>query len=164
MKRLIFVRHAKSSWKDASLRDSERPLNKRGIRDAPKMGELLRQEPFKVDQLVTSSAERARLTAEAFREALGMDEHSLRVERRIYDTFEPTIFQVVRELDDAQSTVALFGHNPTFTDLANIFSPIYIPNVPTCAYFVVEFDIESWQSFQPTQCRWVCIRMPKIDL
>src|SRR4029453_14327985 len=64
MKTLLLLRHAKSSWKDEGLDDHDRPLNKRGKRDAPRMGQLLKDENLLPDFLVVSSARRARKTAE----------------------------------------------------------------------------------------------------
>jgi phosphohistidine phosphatase len=65
MKTLLLLRHAKSSWKDSALDDHERPLTKRGRRDGPRMGELMRQYGFILDMVISSDAVRARLTAEA---------------------------------------------------------------------------------------------------
>ena len=65
MKQLLVLRHAKSSWKDIGLRDFDRPLNKRGKKDAPRMGQFLAEQDLTPDQIITSAATRARLTAEA---------------------------------------------------------------------------------------------------
>jgi phosphohistidine phosphatase len=73
MKTLLVLRHAKSSWKNANLADFDRPLNKRGKRDAPRMGELLRREGIVPDLIISSSAERALTTAEAVALACGYD-------------------------------------------------------------------------------------------
>src|SRR4029450_11617432 len=69
MKTLLVLRHAKSSWNDPALDDHERPLNKRGRRDAPRMGELVREYGLIPDIVISSDAVRARLTAEAVAEA-----------------------------------------------------------------------------------------------
>ena len=71
MKILTLVRHAKSSWKDTSLRDRDRPLNKRGQKAAPRMGRLLREEGLAPDRILSSTAVRARTTAWAAAEACG---------------------------------------------------------------------------------------------
>ena len=64
MKTLLILRHAKSSWKDLELPDQDRPLNKRGRHDAPRMGKLLKQEDLIPDHIVSSTALRAKKTAE----------------------------------------------------------------------------------------------------
>ena len=69
MKTLLVLRHAKSSWNDPALDDHERPLNKRGRRDAPRMGALVREYGLIPDLVISSDAVRARLTAEAVAEA-----------------------------------------------------------------------------------------------
>jgi len=69
MKTLLVLRHAKSSWDDPALGDHERPLNKRGRRDAPRMGELVREYGLIPDVVISSDAVRARRTAEAVAEA-----------------------------------------------------------------------------------------------
>ena len=71
MKTLLLLRHAKSSWKDESLTDHDRPLNKRGKKTAPLMGHLLREKNLVPDLVVSSTAVRARSTAEAAAEACG---------------------------------------------------------------------------------------------
>ena len=69
MKTLLILRHAKSSWKDASLADHDRPLNKRGKRDAPRMGRLLQEQDLVPDRIISSTAKRARNTAKAVAKA-----------------------------------------------------------------------------------------------
>jgi len=66
MKRILFVRHAKSSWSDMSLPDNKRPLNKRGVRDAPDMAQRCKDYGIDVDLIISSSAVRAFSTAEEF--------------------------------------------------------------------------------------------------
>ena len=68
MKTLLVLRHAKSSWNDTALDDHERPLNKRGRRDGPRMGDLVREHRLTPDVIISSDAVRARLTAEAVAE------------------------------------------------------------------------------------------------
>ncbi len=75
MKQLTLIRHAKSSWSDLSRGDFDRPLNARGLRDAPRMGAHLKEAGLApVDRIVSSPALRARTTAECIAEALGVDE------------------------------------------------------------------------------------------
>ena len=71
MKSLLILRHAKSSWKHPELTDHDRPLNKRGKRDAPRMGEILRSEHLIPEAIISSTAARAHATAEAVAKASG---------------------------------------------------------------------------------------------
>ena len=147
MKTLYLVRHAKSSWKDASLDDIDRPLNKRGLRDAPFMGKLLKGRGVEPDRLLSSPANRALSTARFFAAALDYPKEDIEVMEDIYEADSSEIFRVIRNLDDAWSTVLLFGHNPTFTTVANRFGDEYIANVATCGVIRVEADVASWREF-----------------
>ena len=144
MKTLFFVRHAKSSWADSSLSDIDRPLNDRGLRDAPFMAQLLKGKSIVPDQIITSPANRAFTTSTYFAEALGVKKEEIKVDTRIYEAWPEDILSLVRMLDNDLHTVILFGHNPTLTSLANMFSRTYIPNVPTCGIVKIEAKIDSW--------------------
>ncbi len=147
MKTVYFIRHAKSSWKDPELDDIDRPLNKRGRRDAPFMGELLYMEGVRPDKLLTSPANRALTTARFFLEALHLTDNELEVIPRIYEAYPEDVMEVIRSRPESEHTIMVFGHNPTFTALANRFSTEPIINVPTCGIFRVDSDAESWTGF-----------------
>ena len=146
MKRIIFIRHAKSSWKDFSLDDIDRPLNKRGFRDAPFMGQKLKERGVNPDLLLSSPAKRAHTTAQYIATALDYPTSKIQINRSIYEASMTTIFEVVHGLSDYFNEVILFGHNPTFTYIANYFSPNYIYNVPTCGMIAVQADIKHWKA------------------
>ncbi|MCB9035195.1 MAG: histidine phosphatase family protein [Lewinellaceae bacterium] len=148
MKTVFFVRHAKSSWDNPSLRDIERPLNKRGKRDAPFMGKLLKGKGIQPDRLISSPANRAFTTAKYFAQALGIAEAEIESDKRIYDAYPEDILDIVQELPDDYSMVLVFGHNPTFTGVANLFTEDYISNVPTCGIFRIDAEVESWRDFR----------------
>ena len=132
MKIVYFVRHAKSSWEDMSLRDIDRPLNPRGKRDAPFMAKLLKGKGVKADAIISSPANRAFSTASVFAAELEVKKEDIRVKDQIYEAYTNDVLDVISNLEDDLETVLIFGHNPTFTSLANMFSKDYIPNVPTC--------------------------------
>ena len=148
MKTVFFVRHAKSSWDNPSLRDIERPLNKRGKRDAPFMGKLLKGKGIQPDRLISSPANRAFTTAKYFAQALGIAEAEIETDKRIYDAYPEDILDIVQELPDDYSMVLVFGHNPTFTGVANLFTEDYISNVPTCGIFRIDAEVGSWRDFR----------------
>jgi phosphohistidine phosphatase len=161
MKTVILVRHAKSSWKRPELSDLERPLNKRGQRDAPMMGQRLAARGVQPELLITSPATRARLTAAAIAAALGYDESALRVDERIYHGGAHDILTLVRELDDTLQRVMIFGHNPDLTELANSFDRGAIDNVPTCGVVELDFDVELWSEIDATNCVRLAFDYPK---
>ena len=144
MKTLTLIRHAKSSWKDGGIPDLSRPLNKRGKRDGPMMGERLAERGVEVDLMISSPATRALATAEAIAEEIGYSWEEVVVDERLYHAEPYEILQVVEELEDYLDHVMVFGHNPGLTDLANEFSPYYIDNVPTCGIVELRFDVDTW--------------------
>ena len=145
MKRLYLIRHAKSSWKDVDLADIDRPLNKRGERDAPFMGELLKKLQAKPDLIISSPAKRARKTAAIIARQIGYPGDKILIEDSIYALCVPTILNVINDIDDSQDEVMIFGHNPDFTALANYLTNSEVANIPTCGIFCVDFDIQSWK-------------------
>ncbi|MFP4527766.1 MAG: SixA phosphatase family protein [Candidatus Kapaibacterium sp.] len=161
MKTLLLVRHAKSSWNDAALTDFERPLNKRGLRDAPFMAELIRDKGMKPDLIISSPANRAFTTAKHFAEAANYPIADIRKELIIYEQGPKKITALLKELDDEVDTCYIFGHNPDFTFLATYFSGNYFQNVPTCGCVCLEFDIDSWSDIEEENARLVFYEYPK---
>lgn len=144
MKILILVRHAKSSWKNAYLLDIDRPLNKRGKRDAPVMGSRLAERDSMPDLMISSPANRALTTAEIIADAIEYPADEIVVDERIYGADVTDWLQVIQNLDDALDCVMCFGHNPGLTDLVNYITPYYINNVPTCGILELVFDVDTW--------------------
>lgn len=144
MKELILVRHAKSSWRDPSLDDHSRPLNKRGKRDAPEMGERLARRGCNPDLLISSSADRALKTARTIAGKLGYPRERIQVEERIYHAGVAELLAAIRGVDESVETLMMFGHNPGFTQLANLLGPRDIFNMPTCAVLHLRFEIDDW--------------------
>ena len=160
MKILIVVRHAKSSWK-MNLPDRLRPLNKRGKRDGPMMGERLAERKVEVDQMISSPAKRALATAEAIAEALGYPWEEIVVDERLYHAEPHEILEVVEGLDDHFDCVMCFGHNPGLTEFVNHFSPRSIDNVPTCGVIEFRFDIDTWAGVGKVEPIWMDFDYPK---
>ena len=146
MKTFYLIRHAKSSWADMSLQDFNRPLNKRGLRDAPFMAKMLAGKGVRPDAIVASPANRAWTTANYFFREMGLQANQIHQKPEIYEAWSKTLLDVVLGLDDNWSTVLIFGHNPAFTELANVFAKEYIPNVPTCGIVKIESSANSWNA------------------
>ena len=144
MKELVLVRHAKSSWKDPTLDDRSRPLNKRGERDAPEMGTRLARRTGRPDRIVSSPAVRALETAQIIAKKLGYARRSIAVEERRYGAGVAELLEVIRSADDSVATLMLFGHNPGLTELANHLGPRPIPNLPTCGVLHLRFETGTW--------------------
>lgn len=159
MKTVFFIRHAKSSWDDAGLRDIDRPLNKRGRHDAPVMAKLLREKGIKPDRIVSSPAKRALSTAEVFAAEMGLED--IYVEPRIYESMPEDVLRVVQQLDDHLEVVFIFGHNPTIYTLASSFSDMDLDNVPTCGIVEVQAAVNSWADFNVRTGRMIHFFFPK---
>jgi phosphohistidine phosphatase len=162
MKSLFLIRHAKSSWSDSSLHDHDRPLNERGKRDGPRMAKWIHSQGAQPDAIVSSTAKRARKTAQYFAKAFGVDKGDIERRSAIYEASTRALLQVIQELDDEWETVFLFGHNPGFTDLANLFPGDYIDNVPTCGIVRLEADVDSWKDFGPQSAEQRAFYYPKM--
>lgn len=161
MKRLTLVRHAKSSWKDASLSDFERPLNARGERDAPRMGARLAAAGFRPERLVSSPARRARATAQSLAAAIGYPEGEIVFEPQLYDATPDALLAVIRALPADAAHVALVAHNPGLTDLSNRLSDVHIDDIPTTGVVQLELAVEAWERVEPRCGRLLDFDYPK---
>jgi len=138
-KTLYIARHAKSSWDDMTLSDFERPLNKRGKRDAPFMAQVLKDKAIKPDLILSSPAKRAKKTAQHYHELLGRE---LRFDERIYEASTMSLLYLVQESFETVDRLMIVGHNPGLTALNDILSNKSIYNIPTTAVVGISFDKE----------------------
>lgn len=144
MKKLILVRHAKSSWKYPNLADIDRPLNGRGKRNAPEMGARLSEAGISPDLLLSSPAKRAFKTAKLIAQEIKYPTKNIVTDAELYHSGTNTLLNVLRKQDDNNDLIFLFGHNPGITDFANYLSGKDIFNIPTTGVFAVKFDVDSW--------------------
>lgn len=162
MKTLIIVRHAKSSWGAPTLKDHDRALNERGLRDAPFMGSVLAKRGVKPSRILSSSATRAHETAKYFALALGFPVEEIDVRPELYNADAWEILNIVTKLDDADDLVLLFGHNPTLTQVVNSFTEQYLDNVPTCGTNAIGFEVEHWFDASAKNGRLLYQEFPKV--
>lgn len=147
MKKVLFVRHAKSSWADMTLSDKKRPLNARGKRDAPVMAQRCIDYGLGVQLVISSPAVRAYATAKVFYKAYNLSS-SIQKEEYLYHGDPADFEEALCGVDDDIECVAIFGHNPGITYLANeLDSKKYIDNVPTTGVVIGEIDILNWNDF-----------------
>lgn len=144
MKTVLILRHAKSSWNHPELSDYERPLNSRGKRDAPRMGKHLRQEGLIPDRILTSSAKRARKTANKVAKSCGYTGKVKKLEA-FYDTVPGVFFKTLQALSDKYQRVMVVGHNPTMEQLVNHLTG-EIEQMPTAALAHIELPIQQWDA------------------
>lgn len=161
MKTLVLIRHAKSSWKNPVLSDVERPLNKRGKKDAPLMAKRLKKTGYKPDLMISSPAQRALKTAKIFTQEINYSKSKIITDNIIYEGSLYQILQLIKNIDDSKNCVFLYGHNPDLTSLANYLSDYKVTNIPTCGVFCVDFEIDSWRQISETSGIFKFFDFPK---
>jgi phosphohistidine phosphatase len=144
MKTLVIVRHAKSSWDDHSISDHQRPLSKRGLKDAPLMGARLAEWGPPVDRVISSSAIRALTTAEIITREMGLPWDEIQIEDALYHATEEEMLDLITEQEDYLDGLMLFGHNPGMTYLIMNLSELDFDNLPTCGVAILQFEVDSW--------------------
>ena len=144
MKTLTLLRHAKSSWDEPNLADRDRPLNRRGERDAPVMGQRISAAGIRPSLIVSSPAVRAWSTAKIIAREISYPLEFLQRESDLYHAGLETILDIVARQDTGFNNVLIVGHNPGFTDFANFLVPGLTNNLPTCGVVSVTLDCDSW--------------------
>lgn len=163
MKRLVLLRHAKSDWPDVA--DHERPLAKRGRRDAPAVGRWLGASGYLPDAVVCSTALRARQTWELVSSGLASVAPDaspvVRYEPRVYDATVLSLLMLIREFDPVWRTAAIVGHNPGLAELTvGLASPDSAPHAfPTAAVAVLGLPGE-WADVAPGESRLLAFTAP----
>ncbi len=161
MKTLTIVRHAKSSWKERGLSDRERPLNKRGKRDAPIVGDRVAKAGVRPSQIISSPAVRAWTTARIFAKKLGYPTEFLQREDGLYLASLDNLLDVVATQDKGFNNLMLFGHNPGLTDFANYLVPGLTNNLPTSGVVTVNLACDDWMLYDRPTTELVLHEFPK---
>lgn len=158
-KRIYIVRHAKSSWDDYRIEDHDRPLNDRGIKDGKMMAQWLKSQEVSIDKIITSSADRAKMTASFFE-----SEFQIKAEpsRNLY-LADPLIYlDLINEQSEDIHSIMMFGHNPGITYLANLVESGCTDNVPTTGIVIIEVaDDKPWNDVYWNDMELVKIKIPK---
>jgi len=161
MKKLILVRHGKSSWLNPQLKDHDRPLAKRGLRDIPDMAQrFLKRNIGLPDQLITSTALRASQTALITANELGLDESGISQSNRLYHASADILLETIQNTLDNKKFIFLFGHNPGFNDLINLLGEP-LENLATTGYFGFKAKITSWKDFNRETAEFWLFDFPK---
>lgn len=139
MKILYLIRHAKSDWKNTELSDFERPLNKRGLKDASFMAKKLIELNFNPGLIVCSTAQRTTSTAQ-----LISKQTSILFEDSIYEATLDNLTHLINFLPNEHEEIAIIGHNPSITNLFNYLADDFIDNMPTCSVVKIELEVDNW--------------------
>lgn len=161
MKTLYLIRHAKSDWDNPALSDFERPLNKRGEKNAPFMGGILAKEKVHPDLILSSPAFRAKTTALRIAEKVGYERQKIDYRESLYLADIRAIEEVVKSLSASEDTVFIVGHNPGLTLFAEYISALRVENIPTCGIFCVTLKKEEWESIGKNSADFVSFHYPK---
>ncbi|MCH7678028.1 histidine phosphatase family protein [candidate division KSB1 bacterium] len=161
MKKLTLIRHAKSSWKYPNLDDLDRPLNKRGKRDAPMMGKRLAKDKVLPDLMISSPAKRAWKTAKIIAREVGFENKTIDKNSALYEAGVSELIQVIQKIDNKYNDVIIFGHNPGFNSLSHYLTNYEVDNIPTCGVFVIEFNVNSWKEVSQRKGKFISFDYPK---
>ncbi|MBK6679775.1 MAG: histidine phosphatase family protein [Ignavibacteriales bacterium] len=162
MKTIYLVRHAKSDWDDPSIRDFDRPLNKRGKNNAPAMGKLLKQQGIIPELVITSTAMRAKTTAELVTAEIGIKPDKMVYEKELYLASAQEIFLLIKETPPEYNSVMIVAHNPGITELLNRLTGgnNFVANIPTCGVAELQFEGE-WNKLASGKCLLEKFLVPK---
>ena len=144
MKTLTILRHAKSSWDNPDIIDFDRPLNERGQRNAPEMGQRMKVAGIRPSLIISSPAVRAWTTAKLIASELTYPTEFLQREKDLYHAGISRLFDVIARQDEGFNSIIVVGHNPGLTDLANELVPGLTSNLPTAGYVSIAIDTETW--------------------
>lgn len=162
MKTLFLIRHAKSSWEEEGLPDFDRPLNERGKKDVPGMAEKLLKHSLPPQLIITSTAKRARKTAQLFAKEWGFAEEQLLGKPDLYLCGPLTFEDLIAQAPDKADRLAVVAHNPGITEYANLLcEKVRIDNMPTCSIFAVSADCTTWKDFAHAKKTFLFFEHPK---
>ena len=145
MKTLLILRHAKSSWENSELTDHDRPLNKRGKRDAPRVGLVLREQGLSPDLILSSTAKRAQRTATAVAETAEY-QGEVKFLPNLYHAGPRTYGEVLRNVSNDCQSVMIVGHNPGLEILLAKLAG-GSEQLPTASLAHLQLGIDSWREF-----------------
>ena len=159
MKKIIIVRHSKSSWKDTSLTDFNRPLNNRGNKDGPKISEYLSGRINKIDLLHCSSSVRTFETSKFFSSTIEFKK--IKYDDKLYHCSANLIISLASKYSDQYDSAMIIAHNPGLTNLINIITNITLDNLPTTGLAEIDFDCDSWKNISSENSNLVHVKFPK---
>ena len=162
MKTLLLVRHAKSSWADPGQKDFDRPLNTRGLKDAPVMAKRLIARNVEIDVFISSTAKRARQTCELFMREFDANPDTMIFQSELY-LAEPDAFtEVIQRINSTVDHAIIFSHNNGITDFANQLTNTRIDEMPTCSVFAIKIKENNWADFAKAEKEFWFFDYPKL--
>lgn len=160
-KNLLLIRHAKSGWDDLLLPDFQRPLNERGLKNAPEMARRMIKRELIPKQIISSPALRALTTSQIFASEFKINQSEIIQEAEIYEAHAQTLLEVVNNLDNSSNFTALFGHNPGLSNLANYLCNNASFELPTCGMILLKFPFDAWEMISRDTAELILFDYPK---
>ena len=161
MKTLTILRHGKSSWNDTGLTDRERPLNRRGEKDAPAMGARINAAGIRPSLIMSSPAVRAWTTAKIVAKEISYPVEFLHREEEMYLADVKGLLDLLARQDNAFNSVMIVGHNPGLTEFANYLLPEITDNIPTCGLVALNIETDDWELRPQKKVELVLYDYPK---
>tara|TARA_B100001250_G_scaffold224719_1_gene192725 strand:+ start:79 stop:567 length:489 start_codon:yes stop_codon:yes gene_type:complete len=159
LKKLIIIRHSKSSWKNANLSDFERPLNKRGNYDAQLISNFLSDLIQDIDMLHSSSSERTRETADYFIDKIQIKKSVF--DQNLYHISSENLLNTVKGYDNNLGSVMIIAHNPGLTNFVNTLTDLNLWNLPTTGLVIINFNVDCWEDIKKSAAEVFCKKFPK---
>ena len=147
MKTLLILRHAKSSLKDPSIADHERPLDELAKKDALQMGKLIRDKDLIPDFILSSTAVRAKTTTELVAKGCKY-KGDIVLEQSLYKAKPKDYLKMVEGLSDRYVRVLLVGHNPVVEEAIEMFTGLLDITMSACALAYLNLPIEKWSDLK----------------
>ena len=162
MKTLYLMRHAKSSWEEPGVSDFDRPLIPRGHKKTKLIVDFLLKRGTTIDLVISSPALRAHETAKIIAAGLNYPVHKIKTDRKIYDGYYDRILDIIYGTANDLQSLMIFGHNPTITNLANLFLHPGIENMSTSCVVCISFDTDKWEETPSKEAIQEFIVFPKM--
>ena len=157
MKKIFFLRHAKSSWSDFSLKDFDRPLSTRGIQDAELMGNYFQTKNVSLDIVISSPSKRTKETLEHF---FPKNAPQIDYEKSLYHAHLDDVLSVVTISIEEMNNIMIVGHNPSMHEVTEYLSSDYLAKYPTCALACLAYEGE-WKDLRSSCCELEFFKMPR---
>lgn len=165
MKQILLMRHAKSSWDNPELKDFDRPLEERGLNDAPMMGRFIMESNYKPGMVISSPAQRAKETTQLIREAAKIEESQISWNEDLYFGSIQDYIAAIQTASDEYERIMLVGHNPLMENTAGTLAGAgqkVALRMPTAALVCLESFAETWEAVAPATCQIKWMMIPKV--
>ena len=159
---LYLVRHAKSDQSNAgTMPDFDRPLSDRGFRDAPAMGRRLKKIGVFPDVIIASPSMRTTQTIQLISEEIKFDFNAVQWDSTIYRCTNEDMLDAITNITAGIESAMIVGHNPTITNLANLFQDdTTFEEVPTCGVVALKFETTSWANVRTMKAKLLFFERP----